>query len=191
EPLRARLMLALYRSDRQAEALDAFQAARKALNEIGLQPGDRLRALQAAILNQDPELAAPAPPSSGAVALPVVGARRLMTVVVASVEDGGDDSSDPESLHYARRRRASMCEEVFGRHGGTVEHLEGRVVTALFGLHSFHEDDAVRAVRAALELRAASAATVGIGSGKMFVGAGLHGEPVATGDASEVAARMR
>ncbi len=191
EPLRARLMLALYRCDRQAEALDAFQAARRTLNEIGLQPGDRLSALQSAILNHDPALAAPELPSTAGIPQPLAGARRLMTVVVASVDDGGADFSDPESLHNARKRLAGMCEEVFGRHGGTVEHIDGRVVTALFGLHSFHEDDALRAVRAALELRAATAATVGIGSGKMFVGAGLHGEPVATGDASSVAARLR
>jgi DNA-binding SARP family transcriptional activator len=190
ELLRARLMLALYRCDRQAEALDAFQDARKALNEIGLQVGDRLRELHGAVLNQDPALVAPAPPSTAGVAQPLPGARRLMTVVAASVDETAGESSDPESLHHARKRRQRMCEEVFGRHGGTVEHIDGRVVTALFGLRSFHEDDALRAVRAALELRAASAATVGIGSGKMFVGAGLHGEPVATGDASAAAARL-
>ena len=58
---RAQLMLALYRSDRQAEALEAYQDARRALvEELGIEPGERLRELERAILAQDPALAAPA-----------------------------------------------------------------------------------------------------------------------------------
>jgi DNA-binding SARP family transcriptional activator len=54
EGLRAQLMLALYRSDRQAEALQAYQDARTALvNELGIEPGERLRELERAILAQD------------------------------------------------------------------------------------------------------------------------------------------
>ena len=57
ERLRGQLMLALYRSGRQAEALETFDAVRRMLaEELGLQPGSRLRGLQAAILAQDPEL---------------------------------------------------------------------------------------------------------------------------------------
>ena len=57
ERLRALLMLALYRSGRQAEALDAFQDARWTLVEtLGLEPGPELRRLQEAILRQDPAL---------------------------------------------------------------------------------------------------------------------------------------
>ena len=60
ERLRAHLMLALYRSGRQAEALDAFRAARTALrDELGLEPSEELQALQRAILDHDPALAAP------------------------------------------------------------------------------------------------------------------------------------
>ena len=58
ERLRAQLMLALYRSGRQAEALEAYQAGRRMLNEeLGLKPGKDLRELEAAILRQDDELA--------------------------------------------------------------------------------------------------------------------------------------
>jgi DNA-binding SARP family transcriptional activator len=58
EHLRYRLMLALYRSDRQADALDAYRAARRELSEgLGLEPSASLRELEAAILRQDPELA--------------------------------------------------------------------------------------------------------------------------------------
>jgi DNA-binding SARP family transcriptional activator len=57
ERLRAHLMLALYRCDRQADALQAYQDARKALvDELGIEPGERLRALERAILAQDPAL---------------------------------------------------------------------------------------------------------------------------------------
>src|SRR5215471_2301851 len=61
EPLRRQLMLALYRSGRQAEALEAYQEVRRALvDELGIEPGHELRELQRAILHQDPGLDATA-----------------------------------------------------------------------------------------------------------------------------------
>jgi DNA-binding SARP family transcriptional activator len=66
ERLRAQLMLALYRARRQAEALDAYQDARRALvDELGIEPGPELQELEGRILRQDPslEVAAPAPPT--------------------------------------------------------------------------------------------------------------------------------
>lgn len=58
ERLRSQLMLALYRSGRQADALEAYAEARAALREeLGLEPGTELRELQHAILRQDPTLA--------------------------------------------------------------------------------------------------------------------------------------
>ncbi|MGZ8647369.1 MAG: AfsR/SARP family transcriptional regulator, partial [Solirubrobacteraceae bacterium] len=62
ERLRAQLMLALYRSGRQAEALEAYRAVRRELaDELGLEPGEQLRQLERAILSHDPKLdAAPA-----------------------------------------------------------------------------------------------------------------------------------
>src|SRR5689334_13419016 len=60
ERLAAALMLALYRCGRQAEALDAYRNARRTLaEEVGIEPGPELRALQDAILHQDPALARP------------------------------------------------------------------------------------------------------------------------------------
>ena len=62
ERLRAQLMLALYRSGRQAEALETYRQARMTLvEEVGLEPGRRLQELERAILSQDPTLDLPAP----------------------------------------------------------------------------------------------------------------------------------
>jgi YVTN family beta-propeller protein len=61
ERMRAQLMLALYRSGRQADALDAYQHGRRVLrDELGLEPGRQLRELEAAILRHDASVAAPA-----------------------------------------------------------------------------------------------------------------------------------
>jgi DNA-binding SARP family transcriptional activator len=66
ERIRAQHMLALYRSDRQVDALEAYQAARRALDEdLGLEPGPALQQLQVAILRQDPELRAAGWPLPG------------------------------------------------------------------------------------------------------------------------------
>jgi hypothetical protein len=60
EGLRGQLMLALYRSARQAEALDAYQHARRELDEeLGLEPSERLKLLEQAILRHDPDLDLP------------------------------------------------------------------------------------------------------------------------------------
>jgi DNA-binding SARP family transcriptional activator/WD40 repeat protein len=68
ERLRAQLMLALHRCDRQADALQAYQDARRQLaEELGIEPGERLRELERAILAQDSALLRPA---AGAVELP-------------------------------------------------------------------------------------------------------------------------
>ncbi|MBA2742177.1 MAG: winged helix-turn-helix domain-containing protein, partial [Actinobacteria bacterium] len=102
ERLRAQLMLALYRSGRQAEALAAYQQGRRMLaEELGLEPGRRLRELEAAILRQDAQLDTPSRPTdplrrvrrrSGI--LIAIGAVLLLTAAtaVAGIElAGGDD----------------------------------------------------------------------------------------------------
>ena len=71
ERFREQLMLALYRSGRQAEALEAFQSARRALvDEFGIEPGSALRELERAILRQDAEIArTPAPATERSILL--------------------------------------------------------------------------------------------------------------------------
>jgi YVTN family beta-propeller protein len=78
ERLRAQLMVALYRCGRQADALDAYPRARRALlDELGVEPGPALRELQAAILRQDPELA----PAPGAWPRPLRSSRRRVALL--------------------------------------------------------------------------------------------------------------
>lgn len=80
ERLWAQLMLALYRSDRQAEALAAFARARTALvEELGIEPGEALRDLESRILAQDPDLhdvSEPSLPNAGGETIRVDGASR-------------------------------------------------------------------------------------------------------------------
>ena len=73
ERLHGRLMLALYRAGRQADALEAYRHARATLVEqLGLEPGVELRELERAVLAQDPDLAVPAPSGAEPAAPPLV-----------------------------------------------------------------------------------------------------------------------
>ena len=81
ERFRAQLMAALYRSGRQADALDVYQEVRRALiDELGVEPGPALRELQHAILRQDPALGVPASPPAPAGAR----ARRQLRLLVGA-----------------------------------------------------------------------------------------------------------
>jgi YVTN family beta-propeller protein len=79
ERLRGQQMLALYRSGRQADALAAYRAAREAsVEDLGLEPGPELKALERAMLDQDPQLDAPAVvPEPAVVGAPVRPRRRI------------------------------------------------------------------------------------------------------------------
>jgi DNA-binding SARP family transcriptional activator/ABC-type branched-subunit amino acid transport system substrate-binding protein len=102
ERLRGQLMLALYRSDRHAEALHVYQEFRLGLaEELGLEPSQGLQRLERQILEQDPELAAPArklrpgPARRRARLLVLAGAFLLAAavgaVVVLLLRDGGSE----------------------------------------------------------------------------------------------------
>jgi class 3 adenylate cyclase/tetratricopeptide (TPR) repeat protein len=120
--------------------------------------------------------------------------------VIGSTQLG--EKLDPESLRRVMARYFDVMREVIVRHGGTVEKFIGDAVMAVFGVPVLHEDDALRGVRAALEMRAALvplneelardyettlAARVGVNTGEVVTGTE---ERLATGDAVNVAARL-
>src|SRR5262245_7612333 len=103
ERLHGQLMLALYRSGRQADALAAYRSARDTLvGELGIEPGEELRALEQSILRQDAELATPAGPAAEppAPALPAaaVDERKVVTVLFADLVGSTEltTGTDPE-----------------------------------------------------------------------------------------------
>ncbi|HEX3686016.1 MAG TPA: BTAD domain-containing putative transcriptional regulator, partial [Gaiellaceae bacterium] len=99
EPYRERFlsqrMLALYRAGRQAEALEVYRDARRALSdELGLDPSPALQELERSILRQDPSLAAPEPPTRSTRPLPapptpLVGRRLELAAVSALYRNEG------------------------------------------------------------------------------------------------------
>jgi YVTN family beta-propeller protein len=107
EGIHAQRMLALYRSGRQADALEAYRHARGVLvREAGVEPGPELRRLHAAILDQDPSLDLPAPrPALGPLASASARGRRAVALVAALlvaaalaavvIVASGSDSSPP------------------------------------------------------------------------------------------------
>jgi DNA-binding SARP family transcriptional activator len=148
ERLRAQLMLALYRSARQADALAAYQDARRALLDgLGLEPGVALRELEQAILRQDPSLDLPA-------VLPSLDERRKTVTVLACEVAPTASGLDPEELRRLTVRALSSVRAAIDAHGGAVETRAGDELLGVFGVPASHEDDALRAVRAAAELRA-------------------------------------
>ena len=108
ERLRLQLMLALYRSGRRAEALQAYQDARRALaTELGLDPGTALQRLERAILEQDPALEPPRPrtlPATARVARPAIATAGPLTAAALLVLAAAA-AAIVESQRGARRRR--------------------------------------------------------------------------------------
>ena len=102
------------------------------------------------------------------------------------------ETLDPEPLRALLARYFERMKGVVERHGGTVEKFIGDAVMAVFGIPQAHEDDALRAVRAAAEMRDALpelglAGRIGVTTGEVVTGTK---ERLATGDAVNVAARL-
>ncbi len=102
------------------------------------------------------------------------------------------DQTDPETLRVLMRRYYETARGVLERHGGTVEKFVGDAVMAVFGIPVATENDALRAVRAAVELRdtvheLGLEARIGVNTGEVVSG---EGDTLVTGDAVNVAARL-
>jgi class 3 adenylate cyclase/tetratricopeptide (TPR) repeat protein len=140
----------------------------------------------------------PAPPQE---------ARKTVTVVFSDLVGSTalGERLDSESLREVMDRYFTEMRAVLERHGGIVEKYIGDAVMAIFGLPRAHEDDALRAVRAASEMGAALeglnaelerdwgvtlANRTGVNTGEVVVGDPSSGQRLATGDAVNVAARL-
>jgi class 3 adenylate cyclase/tetratricopeptide (TPR) repeat protein len=120
--------------------------------------------------------------------------RKTVTVLFCDVTGSTalGESTDPEALRELLARYFERMKAIVERHGGTVEKFIGDAVMAVFGVPVVHEDDALRACRAALEMRDALPelgvnGRIGVNTGEVVTGTE---ERLATGDAVNVAARL-
>jgi class 3 adenylate cyclase/tetratricopeptide (TPR) repeat protein len=120
--------------------------------------------------------------------------RKTVTVLFCDVTGSTalGESTDPEAFRLVLARYFARMKAIVEAHGGSVEKFIGDAVMAVFGVPAAHEDDALRACRAAVEMRAALpelgvAARIGVNTGEVVTGTS---ERLATGDAVNVAARL-
>jgi class 3 adenylate cyclase/tetratricopeptide (TPR) repeat protein len=133
--------------------------------------------------------------------------RKVVTVLFADISGstGLGQALDPESLQELLSRYFAEMKLVVERHGGVVSKFIGDAVMAVFGLPRVHEDDALRAVRAAAEMRETLAALndefasswgvtvavrTGLNTGEVLAREPVDGQSLVVGDAVNVAARL-
>jgi predicted ATPase/class 3 adenylate cyclase len=133
--------------------------------------------------------------------------RKTVTVLFADVtgSTGLGERLDPESLRRVMARYFDEMRAAVERHGGTVEKFIGDAVMAVFGIPIVHEDDALRALRAAQEMGerlevlneeldrdrgVVLRARIGVNTGEVVAGDPGAGQTLVTGDAVNVAARL-
>ena len=114
--------------------------------------------------------------------------RRLVTVVFCDLVGSTalTERLDPESVRAVLARHLEAIRTIVERHGGIIEKFVGDAALAVFGVPQVHEDDALRAVRAAVEMRDAVGelgleVRIGVNTGEVVAGTG---ETLVTGDAS-------
>ena len=118
---------------------------------------------------------------------------------------GAGEQADPETLRKVMSRYFEEIKGAIEHHGGTIEKYIGDAVMAVFGVPAVHEDDALRAVRAAADIRDGLAKLghqlrgerglaiewrTGINTGEVVAGDAGTGQRFVTGDAVNVAARL-
>src|SRR5205085_10360207 len=133
--------------------------------------------------------------------------RKTVTVVFSEIVGSTPlgERLDPESLRRVMARYFAEMRTALEAHGGTVEKFIGDAVMAVFGVPTLHEDDALRAVRAADEMRRRLAGLndelrrtygvelqmrVGINTGQVVAGRAGGAPTLATGDAVNLAKRL-
>ena len=133
--------------------------------------------------------------------------RKTVTIVFAnpriSVQGGG--TLGPRDLQEVMSRYFRAMRTILEKHGATVEKFIGDAVMAVFGLPVLHEDDALRASRAAIEMQGALhklnpelaykwgavvQQQIGVNTGEVVAGDASRGERLVTGDVVNVAARL-
>jgi class 3 adenylate cyclase len=120
--------------------------------------------------------------------------RKVVSVLFCDVTGSTElgEQLDPEALRALLARYFEQMKAIVERHGGSVEKFIGDAVMAVFGVPVVHEDDALRAVRAAVEMRDAFPSLgcqgrIGVTTGEVVTGTA---ERLATGDAVNLAARL-
>ena len=115
-----------------------------------------------------------------------------MTVAALGVGQPAD-GLDPEAVRRVRRRVATAASKAAARHGGTMAGVDpGESLVAVFGLPTVHEDDALRAVRALVELRAQEIPLrAGLETGEIVVSGGPAEAELLTTSVAEGASRLR
>lgn len=149
-------------------------------------------------------------PACSAPLTPAASAREVRkTVTVLFCDVTGStalgEQIDPESLRDVQSRYFDAMRQAIERHGGTIEKYIGDAVMAVFGIPQLHEDDALRAARAAADMRDGLAALnkdlerdrgvtiqvrIGVNTGEVVAGDATTGQALVTGDAVNVAARL-
>lgn len=142
-----------------------------------------------------------------APAVPVQEVRKLVTILFCDLKGSTSlgERLDSESLRETMSRYFDAMSAAITRHGGTIEKYIGDAVMAVFGLPRVHEDDALRAVRAARDMQDALAELneglqrtygitlenrTGVHTGEVVAGDSSTGQRLVTGDPVNTAARL-